>query len=173
LIDLVTRALGAATIPANGGVRPHLSVTIDGNTLLASGASPASPALTSWGLPLPHSTLARLSCDAEISRIILDPAGVPLDIGRSTRVVPPQMRRALVARDRGCTFPGCDRPPSWCEAHHVTHWTHGGVTALGNLALLCGHHHRQVHHDGWTIVFTDDGHPAYIPPWRIDPHQTP
>ncbi|WP_256804813.1 DUF222 domain-containing protein, partial [Frankia sp. ACN10a] len=85
LIDLVTRALGAATVPENGGVRPHLTVTIDWNTLLASGASPA---LTSWGLPLPHSTLARLSCDAEISRIILDPDGVPLDVGRSTRVKP-------------------------------------------------------------------------------------
>ncbi|WP_261576578.1 HNH endonuclease signature motif containing protein, partial [Frankia gtarii] len=130
---------------------PHLTVTIDWNTLLATGTQPA---LTIWGLPLPRSVLARLSCDAEISRIILDPAGIPLDVGRSTRVVPPQLRRALVARDRGCSFPGCDRPPSWCEAHHVTHWTHGGVTALHNLTLLCGHHHRQVHHDGWTIVFT-------------------
>ncbi|KQM02903.1 HNH endonuclease [Frankia sp. CpI1-P] len=104
---------------------------------------------------------------------MLDPASVPLDIGRSTRVVPPHLRRALAARDRGCTFPGCDRPPSWCEAHHVIHWTHSGITALHNLVLLCGHHHRQVHHDGWTILFTDTGHPAYIPPWRIDPAQRP
>ncbi|WP_255649364.1 HNH endonuclease signature motif containing protein [Frankia sp. ArI3] len=170
LLDLITRALSAAAVPASGGVRPHLTVTIDGNTLLASGTNPA---LTSWGLPLPHSTLTRLSCDAEISRIILDPASVPLDIGRSTRVVPPHLRRALAARDRGCTFPGCDRPPSWCEAHHVIHWTHSGITALHNLVLLCGHHHRQVHHDGWTILFTDTGHPAYIPPWRIDPAQRP
>ncbi len=170
LVDLVTRALTAATVPETGGVRPHLTVTIDWDTLLASGAIPAS---TSWGLPLPHSTLARLSCDAEITRIILTPAGVPLDVGRTNRTVPPQMRRALIARDRGCTFPGCDRPPSWCEAHHVIHWKNEGVTALCNLVLLCGEHHRQVHHDGWTIIFTDTGHPAYIPPWRIDPHQRP
>jgi hypothetical protein len=170
LIDAVTRALSAATVPETGGVRPHLTVIIDWNTLLATGTVPAT---TSWGLPLPRSTLARLSCDAEISRIVLDPAGVPLDVGRATRIVPPQMRRALVIRDRGCTFPGCDRPPSWCECHHCTHWTHDGVTALHNLVLICGHHHRQVHHDGWTIVFTDDGHPAYIPPHRIDPHQRP
>ncbi|WP_261569621.1 HNH endonuclease signature motif containing protein [Frankia gtarii] len=170
LIDLVNRALSAAAVPETGGVRPHLTVLIDWNTLLASGTIPAT---TDWGPPLPHSTLARLSCDAEISRVLLDPAGVPLDIGRTTRVVPPQMRRALVARDRGCTFPGCDRPPSWCECHHCTHWAHDGVTALHNLVLICGQHHRQVHHDGWTIVFTDDGHPAYIPPWRIDPHQRP
>ncbi|WP_041938763.1 HNH endonuclease signature motif containing protein [Frankia alni] len=170
LLDLTTRALGAATLPQSGGVRPHLTITIDWNTLLATGTTPAT---TDWGLPLPHSVLTRLSCDADITRIILNPAGVPLDIGRSTRVVPPQLRRALAARDRGCSFPGCDRPPSWCEAHHVIHWTHGGTTALHNLVLLCGHHHRQVHHDGWTIIFTDDGHPAYTPPWRIDPHQRP
>ncbi|WP_235949523.1 HNH endonuclease signature motif containing protein, partial [Candidatus Frankia alpina] len=151
LVDLVTRALTAATVPETGGVRPHLTVTIDWDTLLASGAIPAT---TSWGLPLPHSTLARLSCDAEITRIILTPAGVPLDVGRTNRTVPPQMRRALIARDRGCTFPGCDRPPSWCEAHHVIHWKNEGVTALCNLILLCGEHHRQVHHDGWTIIFT-------------------
>ncbi|MCM3921615.1 HNH endonuclease [Frankia sp. AiPs1] len=170
LLDLITRALGAAAIPTGGGARPHLTVTIDWNTLLANGTIPA---LTSCGLPLPHSVLTRLSCDAEVSRIILSPAGMPLDVGRSTRTVPAHLRRALVARDRGCTFPGCDRPPSWCECHHCVHWTHNGVTALHNLVLICGQHHRQVHHDGWTITFTDDGHPAYIPPWRIDPHQEP
>ncbi|WP_235487274.1 HNH endonuclease signature motif containing protein, partial [Frankia sp. AvcI1] len=117
--------------------------------------------------------LARLTCDAETSRILLDPAGVPLDIGRSTRTVPAHLRRALTARDQGCTFPGCDRPPSWCEAHHVIHWKDGGTTALSNLTLLCGHHHRQIHHDGWQITFLDDGRPAYIPPHRIDPHRRP
>ncbi|MCM3922152.1 HNH endonuclease [Frankia sp. AiPs1] len=170
LVALVTRALGAAAVPETGGVRPHLTVTIGWETLLAAGVIPAT---TSWGLPLPRSVLARLSCDAEITRIILDPAGVPLDVGRTARTVPPQMRRALVARDRGCSFPGCDKPPSWCECHHCTHWKDDGVTALHNLVLICGQHHRQVHHDGWTIIFTDDGHPAYIPPWRVDPHQRP
>ncbi|WP_256789238.1 HNH endonuclease signature motif containing protein [Frankia sp. AvcI1] len=170
LIDLISRALGAAALPESGGVRPHLTVTIPWKTLLAADTIPAT---TSWGLPLPRAALARLSCDAEISRILLDPAGVPLDVGRSTRTVPAHLRRALAIRDQGCVFPGCDRPPSWCEAHHAIHWRDGGPTALHNLLLLCATHHRRVHHDGWDIIFTDDHRPALIPPHRIDPLRRP
>ncbi|WP_261576340.1 HNH endonuclease signature motif containing protein, partial [Frankia gtarii] len=170
LIDLVGRVLSAGAVPSAGGTRPHLSVTIPWSTLLATGASPA---MTSWGLPLPRAVLARLSCDAEISRILLDPAGVPLDVGRTSRTVPAHLRRALTVRDQGCTFPGCDRPPSWCEAHHVIHWRDGGPTALHNLLLLCPAHHRQVHHDGWDIVFAGDRRPEFLPPYRIDPRRRP
>lgn len=170
LIDLVGRVLSAGGVPAAGGTRPHLSVTIPWSTLLAAGASPA---MTSWGLPLPRAVLARLSCDAEISRILLDPTGVPLDVGRSTRTVPAHLRRALTVRDQGCTFPGCDRPPSWCEAHHVIHWRDDGPTALHNLLLLCPAHHRQVHHDGWDIVFAGDRRPEFLPPYRVDPRRRP
>jgi hypothetical protein len=170
LVELVGRALNADTVPASGGTRPHLVVTIPWNTLLAAGAEPA---VTSWGQPLPRGVLNRLSCDAEVTRILLDPAGSPLDVGRSTRTVPPQLRRALIVRDRGCSFPGCDRPPSWCQAHHVIPWTRDGATALHNLVLLCPHHHRTVHHDGWEIVFDECQRPAYIPAHRIDPRGRP
>ncbi|EIV91891.1 HNH endonuclease signature motif containing protein [Frankia sp. QA3] len=170
LIDLISRLLSAGAVPTAGGTRPHLTVAIPWNTLLAAGTIPAT---TSWGLPLPRAALARLSCDAEISRILLDPAGVPLDVGRSTRTVPAHLRRALAIRDQGCVFPGCDRPPAWCEAHHAVHWRDGGPTALHNLLLLCPTHHRQVHHDGWDIVFTDDHRPALVPPHRIDPLRRP
>ncbi|MCL9793925.1 HNH endonuclease signature motif containing protein [Frankia sp. AgKG'84/4] len=170
LIELVGRALSANTVPASGGTRPHLTVTIPWATLVGTGAAAAS---TSWGMPLPRSVLARLTCDAAISRIILDPDGLPLDVGRTARTAPPHVRRAVAARDQGCTFPGCDNPPSWCEVHHVIHWLHDGVTAPHNLVLLCREHHRRVHRDGWEIVFGADQRPSYIPPHRIDPLRRP
>jgi hypothetical protein len=83
------------------------------------------------------------------------------------------MRRAIEARDRGCTLPGCDRPPAWCDAHHAArHWADGGITAVHTLTLLCELHHTIVHRDGWTIVFID-GLPWFLPPRWIDPEQRP
>jgi len=75
----------------------------------------------------------------------------PLEVGRATRVVSPAQRTALTVRDGGCVFPGCDRPPAWCEAHHVRHWLHGGATDPGNLVLLCRAHHRAVHEGGQRL----------------------
>jgi Domain of unknown function (DUF222)/HNH endonuclease len=73
------------------------------------------------------------------------PATQPLEVGRATRVVSPAQRTALGVRDGGCVVPGCDRPPGWCEAHHLRHWLHGGATDLDNLVLLCWTHHHAVH----------------------------
>jgi hypothetical protein len=64
-------------------------------------------------------------------------------------------RRAVIVRDRHCRFPGCDRPPSWCDAHHVRHWDKGGPTALHNLVLLCRRHHRLIHHKRFGIEMVD------------------
>jgi hypothetical protein len=68
-----------------------------------------------------------------------------LDVGRAMRTVSPAMWTALVARDRHCQAPGCTRPPADCDAHHLEHWAHGGVTSLANLKLYCWKHHRQQH----------------------------
>lgn len=94
-------------------------------------------------------------------------------MGRATYLVTGGLRRALTARDHGCAFPGCGRPPAWCHAHHIRHWTDGGPTALTNLVLLCGYHHRAVHHHGWHVHLGDDGHPWFTPPPWTDPTQTP
>ncbi|GIU91058.1 MAG: HNH endonuclease [Acidimicrobiia bacterium] len=94
---------------------------------------------------LPAATLRRLACDAGIARVVVDGASRPLDVGRTTRTVGPALWRALVVRDGGCVHPGCDRPPGWCEAHHVVPWYDGGPTSLDNLELRCRHHHRAVH----------------------------
>ncbi|WP_278235772.1 HNH endonuclease signature motif containing protein [Isoptericola sp. AK164] len=95
--------------------------------------------------PVPASVLRRLACDGEISRIVFGPDGAALDVGRRRRTVTGQLRRAVIARDRRCTWPGCSEPPSRCEVHHaVTHWADGGRTSVDNAALLCWHHHEHV-----------------------------
>jgi hypothetical protein len=82
------------------------------------------------------------------------------------------MRRALVLRDHGCTFPGCTTPAKWCDAHHRHHWADGGPTALPNLVLLCRTHHDLIHHSDWHITMRHD-RPEFIPPTYIDPTRTP
>jgi hypothetical protein len=93
----------------------------------------------------------------------------PLELGRTTRVVSPAQRNALTVRDGGCVFPGCGRPQSWCEAHHLIHWLHGGPTDLGNLALVCRAHHRAVHEGGWQLQRDPDGRMTATPPHRRQP----
>jgi Domain of unknown function (DUF222)/HNH endonuclease len=90
----------------------------------------------------------------------------PLEVGRSTRVVSPAQRAALVVRDGGCVFAGCDRPPAWCEAHHLVPWLAGGPTDLANLVLVCRAHHRAVHEGGWRLHRDPDGHLTATPPHR-------
>jgi hypothetical protein len=96
--------------------------------------------------------VARLQAAMALLPVALGgPATQPLEVGRATRVVSPAQRTALAVRDGGCVFPGCDRPPGWCEAHHLRHWLHGGPTDLDNLALLCWAHHRAVHEGGQRL----------------------
>lgn len=155
------RAADQSCVPGEGYARPHLTVTVDAEPLATGrGAAAGVPFLG----PLSVAAARRIACDAELTPISLDPELVPLDVGRPTYVVSGGLRRALIARDHGCAFPGYGRPPGWCHAHHVTHWADGGPTALGNLALLCGHHHRLVHHQGWEIRPGADGHPWFRPP---------
>jgi len=96
----------------------------------------------------------------------------PLDRGRC-RHGREYRHRANTLRDRGCTFPGCDRPASWSDCHHVRHWADGGPTSDHNGVLLCPHHHREIHHGHWDIRFADDGIPEFLPPPWIDPNRTP
>jgi hypothetical protein len=96
----------------------------------------------------------------------------PLDIGRETRTIPAAIRKALVHRDGGCSFPTCDRPPQWTDAHHVTFWADGGPTAVNNLLLVCRMHHTLLHHDRWRVEM-DSGVPVFIPPSFIDRSRNP
>jgi len=112
-------------------------------------------------------TSRRLSCDASVIRLSKEKShGVReakvLDVGRKTRTIPPALRRALEARDRGCRFPGCGL--RFTDAHHVTHWADGGATKLDNLVLLCRFHHRLVHEDGYTVHFPRGERPYFLDP---------
>jgi hypothetical protein len=97
-------------------------------------------------------------------RVVMAAGSEPLDVGRRTAVVSPALRRAVVLRDHHCRFPGCDRPPAWCDAHHVRHWADGGSTSLENLLLLCRRHHRLVHARRGFDVQIVDGEPTFRRP---------
>lgn len=144
--------------PTVAGERPHVVVTVH---LDALRGLPGAAELQDAG-PITPEAARRLACDARVMRVITGPDSQPLEVGRSTRVVPPALRRALGVRDPGCRFPGCGRPPGWCDAHHVVHWADGGETGLGNLVLLCRPHHRLIHR-GFRVTMVD-GTPVFARP---------
>src|SRR5213595_823946 len=82
--------------------------------------------------------LVELASDCSVTRVLLSQESVTIDVGRSKRVISGAARKALAARDGHCRWPGCERPASWCDGHHLVHWIHGGVTELDNLVLLWG-----------------------------------
>jgi hypothetical protein len=168
----LTRALELASqaAPDARGERPHVVVTIGLEALQRKLGCP--PGRLDTGAPLSAAAARRLACDAGIIPAVLGSPSEPLDIGRASRAVPTGLRRALAARDQGCAFPGCDRPMSWCDAHHIQHWADSGPTAISNLVLVCARHHSLVHHDGWTVRL-NNGPPTFTPPRWIDPNQKP
>jgi hypothetical protein len=99
---------------------------------------------------LPIESVRRLCCDASLVAVTEDKQGNPLNVGRKHRVVQPALRRALLARDKCCRYPGCSHT-RWLDAHHVMHWADGGETSLGNTMLLCAKHHRLLHEGGFSI----------------------
>ena len=158
----------SSVLPDAGGHRPHLNVLIRLDDL----ENRARAGCLDFGGPIPPGSLRMLCCDAAVVPIVLNGKGQPLDIGRATRTIPDGLRRAVAARDRGCAHPGCGRPPSWCEVHHIVEWELGGETKLSNLAMLCRVHHRQVHSTEW-VVRIRDGLPEFIPPKWLDFDQRP
>jgi hypothetical protein len=174
LVDLCDRALAEGGLPAVGGEKPQVTVTMSLENLRGQDGArrqPAPPTLGT-GVAITPEAARRIACDAAVIPMVLGSKREPLDIGRATRTVPAGIRRAVVARDVGCVHPGCTAPAAWCQAHHVRHWADGGPTSLANLVLLCHRHHWIVHHDGWHITFRE-GIPHVIPPPIIDPEQQP
>jgi hypothetical protein len=159
--EICRRWLDGTERPSVGGERPHVTVIVDLDALRASGGSRSE--LDHTG-PIHPEIVRRLACDATVSRVLAKGSSEPLDAGRRTSVVPAPLRRAVVVRDRHCRFPGCDRPPPWCDAHHVTHWANGGSTSLGNLVLMCRRHHRLVHASGSVQLTMEAGEPVFRRP---------
>ena len=127
---------------ASGTEKPHVVVMTDVDALCGHGGGIHE---TADGQVLTPEQIRQYACDCVISRVVFGPGGEPVDIGRASRVVPASMRRAVIARDRHCQGPGCDRPARWAEIHHIVHWADGGSTAIANLKLLCRYHHTQQH----------------------------
>lgn len=140
--------LSTATLPAAGGHRPQVMVTIDYEDLI--GATQRAGYSVFSG-QMSAGSIRRLACDADIIPLVLGSSGQVLDVGRAQRLFPPHLRRALVARDKGCAFPDCSIPASWCEAHHLKPWSRGGVTSIDNGVLLCSRHHHVIHQGAWTV----------------------
>ncbi|ANE79243.1 hypothetical protein A7U43_07835 [Mycobacterium adipatum] len=141
--------------PMSGGVLPHVTLI-----------RPATQGVDTLGFggPITAATAELIACDSTLTTVTVDHSGAPLDVGRSERLFTPAIRKGLAVRDGGCAHPGCGRPVSWCDAHHITPWEHGGTTSLDNGVLLCRLHHTAIHHGGWQVYLGSDRHPWFIPP---------
>ena len=123
--------------------------------------------------PVSIETIQRALCSSTIEPILFDDSGHALDVGRERRLYTRKQRQALAVRDGGCMFPGCDRPPSWTEAHHTKHWSRDrGSTNIDDGILLCRHHHLLCHNNHWEIQQAEAGF-VLIPPIDVDPDQLP
>ena len=158
-VEIIELAAGSEDLPEEGGERPHLAVTMS----LESLEKELGTALLDGTGHFDAASARRIACDCKVIRVLLGANSEPLDIGRASRIIPNQIRRALIVRDQGCAFPGCHRRPRQCHAHHVAHWAEGGPTSLDNLVLLCGMHHRLIHHSGWKVRMMA-GRPQFTAP---------
>ncbi len=161
LVEVVRRGLGSDPASAE---RPRCDavIVVEHDTVLDR-----HTVRTDDGEPLDAVTAAVLACDAYLQPLVIDPdTNTPLFVGRASRYATREQRRALMVRDGGCVFPGCDAPASWCDAHHVIPWDQGGTTDIDNLALLCRRHHGYAHSNRWVLeaIPLDDAADAEGPP---------
>ncbi|WP_430334767.1 DUF222 domain-containing protein [Rhodococcus sp. ACT016] len=184
--EILRHYLDSCAAPVEGGERPHLFLHVNARDLAHTetdhhkvGEDGQADLFGNNDIAhLPHmgpltiGVARRLACDCHLTPIVMDD-GIPLNLGRTTRTVSKKQRRALIARDHGCAFPGCDAPPAHCEGHHVKHWADGGPTDLDNLVLLCRYHHRLLHHSHWEVQIGTDRQPWFTPPTSVDPRRKP
>lgn len=161
LLELVAGQLRAG-VPSVHGQRPHLIVTAVA-TEAGSGGAFRHGEIQGAG-PIPSETVERLACDASLTSVTTDTGGRPLDVGRTSRTASAAIRTALKVRDKGCRFPGCDRPPEWTDTHHVDPWAKRGETRVSNLVLLCRRHHRLMHEHGWSMRLSSSGEVEILGP---------
>ena len=147
---------------ACGGRPANLQVTATIETL--KGLAGAQGGEMEFSLPLASASVQRLACDCSVTRVLLSQESLTIDVGRAKRILGSGLRKALRLRDQYCRWPGCERPASWCDGHHLVHWIHGGETNLDNLVLLCRRHHRMVHEGDWQLIKTSEGQIITIAP---------
>ncbi|MFF5991022.1 HNH endonuclease signature motif containing protein [Prauserella flavalba] len=171
LAEIVDTAARADELAVQGGERAVLTTTISLRELedRTYRAIFDVPGITSLD------ELRRLACEAHVVPAIFGARGEVLYLGRSSPHATKAQRRALALRDRGCAFPGCTRSPKWCAPHHVDRWPRGDVsTDIDSMVLVCGRHHRMLHHTDWQVrINRRDGQPEFIPPTWRDPRRRP
>lgn len=168
LVAVFKQALRAGELPQSGGVPATVLITLTAEQL-SSGDGLAE---TSTGQQLTVAEALRLAGQADLALLFADATGRPLNLYRSRRLTSPSQTLALIARDKGCTFPGCTMPPEWTEKHHITPWRDGGQTNLDNLVLVCDYHHDHHLREGWRVEM-HQGQPHWLPPAWKDPEQKP
>ncbi len=174
--ELLRRYLKVGASPTQGGEKPHVVVNIDHDRLVnGTGAG----TLLYTGTAISARSAQLLACDATVSFYVNGNGnagtvgGGAAWLSDPVRLYTGKTRRLLELRDRGCAFPGCDRPPGWTHAHHIIAWSRGGPTTVDNGVLLCGHHHRLIHQGHWTVTIAGDRLPEFTPPDWIDPLRQP
>ncbi|MFJ1768539.1 DUF222 domain-containing protein [Amycolatopsis sp. NPDC088138] len=167
--DAVNLALNSPDLPMQAGERAHVMIAVSLEDL-KSGVGQAT--LGDTGTMTAAEARVH-ACDSMLIPAVLGEKSEPLNLGRLRRLISAGLRRALYLRDRGCAFPGCHRPPRHCQGHHIRHWAEGGATELGNLVLLCAHHHRLLHRSGWEVHIAADGLPEFRPPVFLDKRRKP
>jgi hypothetical protein len=151
---LAERALAADFDRGSAADRYQVVLHVDSNQAVVE--------LDHGAVDVSAETSRRVACDSSLITMRHPPDGSVLDVGRRTRTIPTPIRRALLARDKHCQFPGCTARR--CDGHHIQHWAEGGPTRLDNLTLLCRRHHRSVHEGGFTIVQRPNGAPMFYRP---------
>ncbi|MFB8145245.1 DUF222 domain-containing protein [Microbacterium sp. NPDC056003] len=171
LLDVFRAGALADAKEVFGTRQAGVRVVIAGSSLVASTAgAPATGLVEDDQTALPAWLISQHACDSGSVTFTVDGSGNPLDMGREARLFTPQQRVALAARDGGCRWRGCDRPASYCEAHHIDPYAGGGLTDIDRGILLCRFHHMELHHGGWRI--TREGRADFLlhpPPGRGHP----
>lgn len=161
LEEILDVALRSGRAPTRHGVRPHVEIVVRYEDLLR-GAGVAELGFTG---PITIDQVHRLLADCTLSRVVVGPDSMPLEVSRKVRTVPAALWTALKLRDGGCAWHGCDAPPGWCEvAHAFTPWHAGGKLSLDTAVLLCKRHHRQFDSGGWTVTIRGPDVTFHPPP---------
>jgi hypothetical protein len=167
--DVLRMAANCPELSTRNGYKTEIALTVSMETLEQA---KADSILNLGDTSMTARDIRRILCDAHVLPAVMGGESKPLDVAVPSYVVPAHIRRGVVLRDKGCAFPGCERPASACDSHHIREWLQGGPTQIDNLVLLCPHHHRLIHRSEWTVTLVNDW-AHFTPPAYIDPSQQP